>query len=279
MKDYLRGAIEMHIHTSPDVNPRKESDIALAKRLQAAGMGGAMIKCHFGDTAARAGVLNELFPDLFFAGGVVLNRQTGGLNPAAVTTCAKMGGRFVWFPTMDSLSYQNFHRKPEDDPEHEYRIYLLDDNGELKKEAVQVIEAAAECGMVVATGHVSTKEGMAIVRTARAMGTDAVLTHADLPSNAYSIDLLKEAASLGVYVEHCYFTTYYNRVTIEDIAAQIRAVGCNQTFLSTDFGQPKSPYSDEGIEAYAEALEGQGFTPEELTCMFRTVPERLLKKG
>ncbi|MDO5133344.1 MAG: DUF6282 family protein [Eubacteriales bacterium] len=279
MKDYLQGAIEMHIHTSPDVNPRKESDISLAKRLQAAGMGGAMIKCHFGDTAARAGVLNELFPDLFFAGGVVLNRQAGGLNPAAAVTSAKMGGRFVWFPTMDSLSYQNFHRKPEEDPEHEYRVYILDDNGELKKEAVNVIEAAAEHGMVVATGHISAKEGMAVVRAARAMGADAVLTHADLPSNAYSIEQLKEAAALGVYVEHCYFTTYYNRVTIEEIAEQIRAAGCGQTFLSTDFGQPKSPYSDEGIEAYAGLLEGQGFTPEELTCMFKTVPEYLLKKN
>ena len=279
MKEYLKGAFDMHIHTSPDVNPRKESDIGLAKRLQAAGMGGAMIKCHFGDTAARAGVLNELFPDMFFAGGVVLNRQTGGLNPAAVATCAKMGGRFVWFPTMDSLSYQNFHRKPEDDPEHKYRVHLFDDNGELKREAVQVLEAAAEYGMVAATGHVSAEEGMAVVRKGRAMGVDVVVTHADLPSNAYSIDQLKEAAALGAFVEHCYFTTYYKRVTIEAIAEQIRAVGCDLTFLSTDFGQPKSPYSDEGIEAYAELLEGQGFTPEELTCMFRKVPERLLKKG
>ena len=30
---------------------------------------------------------------------------------------------------------------------------------------------------------------------------------------------------------------------------------------------------------YAAQLEGQGFTPEELTLMFRTLPERLLKKA
>ena len=278
MKNYLRGAIDMHIHTGPDVVDRRQTDIGLARRLQAAGMGGALIKCHFGDTAARAGILNELFPDLFFAGGVVLNRQAGGLNPHAVTASGKMGGRFVWFPTLESWSYKFYHSKDRNDPALKGLIYLLDDNGELKKEAKEVIEAAAEYGMVVATGHVSTEEGMAVVRAARAMGLDAVLTHADLPSNAYSIPQLKEAADLGVYIEHSFFTTYYNRVSIEEIAEQIRAVGCDKVYLSTDFGQVKSPYSDDGIEQYAELLEGQGFTPEELTLMFKEIPEKLLRK-
>ena len=274
MKDYLRGAYDMHIHTSPDVNPRKTSDVALAKRLRAAGLGGALIKCHFNDTAPRAGILNEMFPDLYFGGGVVLNRQAGGLNPFAVTTCGKMGGRFVWFPTMDSRSYQAFHNRPNLDE----LIYLLDDNGEPLKEAVEVIEAAAEYGMIVATGHVSAEEGMAVMRKARSMGVDVVLTHADLPSNAYSIPQLKEASSLGAYVEHCYFTTYYNRVSIEEIAEQIRAAGVDHTYLSTDFGQPKSPHSDEGLAEYAQRLEEQGFTQEELAFMFRGLPEKLLKK-
>ena len=278
MKDYLRGAIEMHIHTSPDVNPRRESDIALAKRLQAAGMGGALIKCHFGDTAARAGVLNELFPDLFFAGGVVLNRQAGGINPYAAEASAKMGGRFVWFPTLESYSYQLFHRKGRTDEDLAQYIKILDDNGELKKEVVDVLEVAAKYDMVAATGHISAEEGMMIMRKARSMGVTFVLTHADLPSNAYSHDQLREAASLGTYVEHCYFTTYYDRVSIEEIAAQIRAAGYDHTYLSTDFGQVKSPYSDEGLIAYAERLEGQGFTPEELGYMFRDLPLKLLKK-
>ncbi len=278
MKDYLRGAIDMHVHTSPDVSPRRCSDVGLAGRLQAAGMGGALIKCHFGDTAARAGILNELFPDLFFAGGVTLNRQAGGLNPYAVEACGKMGGRFVWFPTMDSYSYRLFHKKDPADPSLKGLLYLLDDNGELKREAVHVLEAAAEYGMAAATGHVSSEEGMAMARAARNMGVDAVLTHADLPSNAYSDEQLEEAASLGVYVEHCYFTTHYDRVPADEIARQVRISGCDKVFLSTDFGQPNSPYSDEGIEACAEQMERQGFTPEELSLMFRRVPEKLLQR-
>ena len=238
----------MHIHTSPDVSPRKCSDIGLAKRLQAAGMGGALVKSHGNDTAPRAALLNEQFPELFFAGGIVLNRQAGGLNPFAVRACGKMGGRFVWFPTMDSLSYQQFHHKDKNDQLPEGLICLLDDNGEVKKEVLEVLEAAAEYDMIAATGHVSAEEGFAAACAARKMGLTAVLTHADL-------------------------------VSIEEIAAQIRTAGCDHVFLSTDFGQPKSPYSDEGIAMYAAQLEGQGFTPEELTLMFRTLPERLLKKA
>ena len=278
MKEYLRGAIEMHIHTSPDVKPRRADDIELAKRLQAAEMGGALIKCHFGDTAARAAVLNELFPDLFFAGGVVLNRQAGGLNPYAVKASAEMGGRFVWFPTMEAYGYQLFHRGERTEEELSQFIKILDDNGELRKEAVDVLEAAAEYGMVAATGHISAAEGMILMRKARSMGVEFVLTHADLPSNAYSHEQLREAASLGAYVEHSYFTTYYGRVSIEEIAAQIRVAGVGQTYLSTDFGQPNSPYSDEGIAEYAERLEEQGFTEQELAYMFRELPLKFLKK-
>ena len=278
MKEYLRGAIEMHVHTSPDVKPRKCGDLALAERLRAAGMGGALIKAHFCDTTARAAMLNELYPELFFAGGVVLNRQAGGLNPFAVEACAKSGGRFVWFPTMDSLSYRRFLKTDSSDPSPETLLYLLDDSGELKKAALEVLEAAAEYGMVAATGHISAEEGMAVVRAARKMGVETVLTHADLPSNAYSLAQIEEAAALGAFVEHCYFTTHYGRVPIETIAAQIRAAGCGHTYLSTDFGQPGSPYSDEGLASYGELLEKQGFTPEELSLMFRKVPEQLLKR-
>ena len=89
----------------------------------------------------------------------------------------------------------------------------------------------------------------------------------------------EQLRALGAYVEHCYFTTYYNRVSIEDIAAQIRAAGVDHTYLSTDFGQVKSPYSDEGIIEYAERLEGQGFTPDGLAQMFRVLPEKLLGKA
>ena len=48
--------------------------------------------------------------------------------------------------------------------------------------------------------------------------------------------------------------------------------------LSSDFGQPKSPYSDEGLEMYANVMREQGFSDEELAMMFRVTPEKLLAR-
>ena len=104
----------------------------------------------------------------------------------------------------------------------------------------------------------------------------ALVTHADNPADCYTTEQQQEAVSLGAVIEHCYFTTYYDRTPAHIVAEQIRAVGVENVILSTDFGQPKSPYSDEGLELYAQVMAKEGFTDGELTMMFRTTPEKLL---
>ena len=276
MNNILQGAYEFHVHTSPDVGPRKCTDLELARRFQTAGMAGCVIKCHFADTAARAALLHEQFPELDVAGGVVLNRSAGGINPQAVERSAQIGGKLVWFPTMEAYSYQKFHHK--DDPGFDLSnfIYILDENGELIHEALDVLDMAAKYNMIVGTGHIGSQEGMQVVREARKRGCKTVLTHADNPADRYTVDQQKEAVKLGAKIEHCYFTTYYDRTPIETIAQEIRAVGCENVVLATDFGQVKSPYSDEGLAMYTELLEQQGFSEDELRMMFSTNPRLLL---
>ena len=75
MEDILKGAYDMHIHTSPDVSPRKSTDIEIAEEWKTAGMKGGVVKCHFADTTGRAAILSALYPDLKIYGGLVLNRQ------------------------------------------------------------------------------------------------------------------------------------------------------------------------------------------------------------
>ena len=81
MDDILKGAYDMHIHTSPDVSPRKSTDLEIAEEWKTAGMKGGVVKCHFADTTGRAAILSALYPDLKIYGGLVLNRQAGGINP------------------------------------------------------------------------------------------------------------------------------------------------------------------------------------------------------
>lgn len=154
---------------------------------------------------------------------------------------------------------------------------VCDEKGNLLPQALEVLDVATRHQMVVGTGHIGADEGMALVRAAAERGCTVVLTHADNPADCYSIQQQQEAVALGAYVEHSFFTTYHNRTPIEEIARQIRAVGCEHVLLTTDFGQLNSLYSDEGMEEYARVLMTQGFTAKELGIMMRQVPERLLE--
>ena len=69
MEDILKGAYDMHIHTSPDVSPRKSTDIEIAEEWKTAGMKGGVVKCHFADTTGRAAILSALSDGLLTPGG------------------------------------------------------------------------------------------------------------------------------------------------------------------------------------------------------------------
>lgn len=272
----LRGVYDLHVHTSPDVTPRKCDDFTLAQRLRAAEMAGCVIKNHFADTAGRAAVLASQFPELDVAGGVVLNRSVGGINPQAVERTAQLGGKMLWFPTMEAREYQRY-RRGDDGSDLSPFLTVFDEEGKLIPQVYEVLEVAARCNMVVGTGHLSAREGMAVVRAAREQGVKhVVLTHADNPANQYALEEQQQAAALGAVIEHCYFTTYYQRTPAQEIARQIRAVGCESVVLSTDFGQVNSPYSDEGMLAYMQCLLECGISEEELVQMTHSNPYHLL---
>lgn len=116
--ELLSGTYDLHIHTAPDVIPRKCTDEETVRRLEAAGMKGCAIKCHYFETAARAALLQERFPQMIIVGGLVLNRSVGGINPEAVERFGQMGGRMLWFPTMDARSFQQYKKKTSQVPSH-----------------------------------------------------------------------------------------------------------------------------------------------------------------
>ena len=276
MHNFPEGTYDFHLHPAPDIVARRFDDDEIAQRLIAAKMKGCVIKAHHGDTSARAKLMEKRYPCLHIGGGVTLNHAVGGLNPRAVEVCALTGGKIVWFPTMDSRAYQAFHMAKHPDMDLGKLIPILDDKGALLPAAVEVLKMAAKCHMIVATGHISAEEGMAIIREGAKHGCQMLVTHADLPSNRYTTEQLQEAVVLGAMVEYCYFTLHYDRTPAEMIAEQIRAIGCEHFILSTDFGQVKSPYPDEGMAMFAEAMRQQGFSDEELLQMMCKNPERLM---
>ena len=112
--ELLEGAIDLHVHAGPDVRPRSLSALALVKRAAQTGMSGIVLKSHHVTTSSLAKLLQEeVAPTLTVAGGVSLNYAVGGFNPEAVAASFALGGRFVWFSTLDATNDRRARGEPE----------------------------------------------------------------------------------------------------------------------------------------------------------------------
>ena len=101
----ITGAIDCHIHGSPDVTQRVGSDLELAIAAQKAGMKGILVKSHVTPTASRARLVQDAVGNGFHVfGGLVLNKMAGGLNIAAVETEIKLGAKQIWLPTVSAVN-------------------------------------------------------------------------------------------------------------------------------------------------------------------------------
>lgn len=271
----LQGVYDLHIHTAPDVVSRKCSDRIVARRMRDAGMRGGAIKSHYFETAARAKLLAEEFPELKIVGGVTLNRSVGGLNPEIVKKVGAAGGKMLWFPTMDAYSFQKNKRGNEDFDTSSFLV-ACDRTGDLKAEVFEILKTAWEYDMVVGTGHLSPDEGMKIVEAAHEQGIKKiVLTHAEHPAVAYSIAQQRNAAQKGAYIEHSFNNVWFKRCSMESFVEQIRKVGPEHVILTGDFGQPDAPYFDEALRMYIEKIT-EFFSGEAIDRMTRKNPEALI---
>lgn len=277
MDHILQGAYDLHVHVAPDVIQRKCNDLELAQRVQAAGMRGCVIKCHYFETAARAALLRSQFPDLEIIGGLALNLSVGGINPHAVERFGQMGGGILWFPTMDARAFQTYKHKEQ--PDFDGATYLLatDEQGTPRPETIAVLKLAAKYRLVVATGHLSPEEGLCILREAKRLGVEhTIVTHVEHPAMQYSDEQQQEAVSLGAVIEHSYNNVWFGRCSLPEIIRQIRVVGCEHVILTTDFGQSDAPFSVDGLREYAEKLKEYGFSADELDTMLCRNPHAVL---
>ena len=62
MKSLIDGAYDLHVHSAPDVLPRKFDDLEMAQRIIKSGMKGYAIKSHYFVTSERAALVNKLYP-------------------------------------------------------------------------------------------------------------------------------------------------------------------------------------------------------------------------
>src|SRR6202158_4461673 len=97
----LVGATDPHVHSPPDVLPRKFNDLELAQRFKARRLAGFVLKSHYICTADRATLVNQIVPEIQAFGAIALNNSVGGLNPLAVDIAGRLGNRVVFLPSVD----------------------------------------------------------------------------------------------------------------------------------------------------------------------------------
>ena len=101
----IAGAIDFHVHSSPDVFGRSLTDVEVALLAKRHGMRALVYKNHVTSTADRAFLVMQQVPGIEAFGGVALNRAVGGINPDAVEWMLRMEGgrgRVVWLPSFDA---------------------------------------------------------------------------------------------------------------------------------------------------------------------------------
>lgn len=282
-RELVQGAYDIHVHVSPDVFSRKTTDLELAARFKALGLGGFVLKSHYTMTAERAGVVRQA-TGADVLGSVTLNWGVGGLNPVAVEICARVGGRFVWMPTFDSwneyVSANNTN--PEGRPpawlalkqELDERglssppIKVVDAAGRLTEQAAAVLRVIALHDLVLCTGHLSRDEVFALVDGARRAGVSTiVVTHPEFPSQRFGAEDQRALAGRGCLLERCFGTPCSGRVSWEEMFANVRAAGVSSSILSTDLGQVQNPPVEDGLALMADAFLRGGFTEEEVRTM------------
>lgn len=267
----LSGFVDLHVHAGPDVRPRLLDDLEVARQAAEAGMAGCLLKSHVTITADRAAIAQKVVPGVRVVGAVALNREVGGLNPAAVEVALKLGAVEVWLPTFSATGKARLRGG----------ITVLDESGGLLPVVREILALVRDAGVILGTGHLTLREISLVVREARAMGIRKILvTH---PENekivGMPVEMQRDLAEQGASFERCYVSTLEGPVTVADIAGQIQAVGPRSTIVSTDLGQANNPAPVEGLRAYAAGLLAAGLTPDELRLVAAENPARLIGIG
>jgi hypothetical protein len=289
----LKGAYDTHVHSGPDVLPRRFDDFELARRAQERGMAGFVLKSHYICTADRATLVRQAFPGVQAFGGLALNNSVGGLNPIAVDIAGRLGNKVVWLPTVDSANELENVAGQRDESKLPYWmsiaremralgiagdwIEVTDSDGRVTEATRQCLELIAKHDMVLATGHIRPSAMLPVVAAAREAGVRRiVITHPEFPTTLLSIDEQKALQKHDVFFERCFTTPQSGKIPWDQVYENVRQVGASTTILATDLGQATNPYVDEGLAEYIGRFLDAGFSETAVQTMVSANPGAVL---
>jgi len=283
----LEGAIDLHVHPGPSPFPRRLGIREAADHAAEAGFAAILVKSHhhsmLSDIAAVESSGGPLPIPVW--SGVALNNYVGGLNPVAVELSVNRGGRIVWFPTISSDQHICAHsdelRFPTTD--HELTvgeaIRVIDEDGNLVQEALEVLDVIAAHDLILSTGHMSPAEVTAVLEAASARGIRRLLVnHPNFVINADEA-LVRHWIELGAVVEHslCMYDdrSSYCNWNPQELVRLVRLLGVENTLFGSDLGQLNNPLPVEGWDRVLGDLLDLGMTSKDLRTIAVDNPTRL----
>ncbi|MFI5957664.1 DUF6282 family protein [Cryptosporangium sp. NPDC051539] len=285
----LVGAVDLHQHPGPSPFPRRMSILDAARDASDAGFRAIVAKSHHHSMvsdilALQTAGLAELSTEVY--GGIALNRSVGGLNPYAVELALRMGGRVVWFPTLSSKAHVSHHEHHDTGfptPEVELRsdevISILDDEGALRPEVHDILSVIAAEDAVMTCGHLGVEESQRLIDAALAAGVRRILINHPVFVVGASVEQAAAWARQGVYIEHCvimYWGKPERRRSLDELLSFIKAVGVENTVLSSDSGQKTNPLPVTLYRRAARGLLDAGLPEADIRTMLGTNGAQLL---
>jgi len=282
--ELLRGAIDIHVHSGPDLYPRIQDHFELARAARAAGLRALCIKSHNFPTAARAALARTSVSGIDVFGSINLNLHVGGLNPIAVEAAIKYGARQVWFPTVDAVNetagrvdpapgaklpfWAKLQQQLRSEGVVSEPVAVVGDGGEVLPETRAVLRSIAKHDAILATAHLGRDEIFAVVEAAREEGVERiVVTHPEFPSQDLAIEDQVALAQMGALLERCFTTPYTGKCTWERIVVAVSAVGIENNLVTSDLGQPTAPPVEDGVALFADRLLAAGIAESDVRVM------------
>ncbi len=281
MWNLLRGSYDIHQHSGPSVHTERLFDeLELAVQGCYMGQAGIVFKDMHTSSVRSVKLVQKVVDkwaeennkkkiELF--GGVCLNYPVGGLNPDAVIAAYRIGGKYVWLPSMDS----NHHRKVVGHGVGQ-GIDLIDENDSVVPKAKEVLALMAETDMVLGIGHQSTRERLMVVREAVKMGIQRIeISHVNYSLTWLTPEQCKMFADLGAYIG-IYSLDIGRLYTMDDVMAMYQAVGPERIVLGSDCGHIANPYPLDSMRMLILGFLQSGVPDEHVKLMCQANAYNLL---
>lgn len=279
----LKGSISMHVHFDPEPDsPKRLNALETALTAREMGLRGIVLKNHSYPTPPLASLISELVPGIAVFGSICLDYEVGGLNAHAVEAAAKLGAKVVWMPVFSARNSRALVTRLLGIDVKGDGISVLGEDGKIVPEVVDILKIIKAYDMVLATGHISRREILALVDKAKQQGIKKmIVTH--VMSNFLSESILKPEeremlAKEGVFMEHTAWeiSPAGGRVNPIDTAAAIEKEGPSNCIMSSDLAQIENPSVAEGMRLFIGSMLSCGLSRKDITYMVKVNPAQLL---